>query len=287
MTDLLLLGYGTIGRDLERLLRPELERGEVRVIGALVRDPSKRRDESPDFPLIQAEHFATAVTDADVVVECAGVAAAREYGPQAIGANRDLVLASVGALADPIARLGMLSGPGSLTVTNGAIGGFDLLGAAAQAGGLDDVSIRTAKLASALVQPWMRDAERERLEALAPGDEAVEVFAGSPDEAIAKFPANVNIAVALAWATRELLPADASARARSGALGRALDRVRVSLLADPDATLSSHRILASGPAGDYELRLRNAPSPSNPRTSGLTAMSVARDLRELLARRGA
>lgn len=283
MTEMLLIGYGTIGRDLITLLRPELERGDIRIRAAAVRDPEKPRQNSPAVPLIPVNDLPDALDGIDLVVECAGVPAAIAHGPEVIRSGTDLVLTSVGALANADARLGMLSGPGHLTVTNGAIGGFDLLAAAAQARGLDEVSIQTSKLAASLVRPWMSDTERERLLSLTSEDEPFILFDGNPQEAIEKFPANVNVAVALAWATQELLPLDAAPQEQSDAFERALENVRVRILADANATLSLHVIRASGTSGTYEFSLENAPSPSNPRTSGLTAMSVARDVRAILA----
>ncbi|KAB1644886.1 aspartate dehydrogenase domain-containing protein [Gulosibacter chungangensis] len=284
MADILLIGYGTIGQDLVSLLEPEIARGEIRILAAAVRDPQKPRPTASAVPLIHTDKLANYLPQADLVVECAGVPAAISHGSEVISAGREMILTSVGALAHRDARLGMLSGPGKLTVTNGAIGGFDLLGAAAQAGGIAEISIQTSKLAASLVRPWMTQAERARLQDLTPTDEAFVLFDGNPTDAIEKFPANVNVAVALAWATRELLPADAPGAEQSQAFERALAQVRVRILADPNARLSLHVIRASGPAGTYEFSLENAPSPSNPRTSGLTAMSVARDVRESILR---
>ncbi len=211
----------------------------------------------------------------DLVVECAGVSVARDLGPEVVATGTDLVLTSVGALADPVVVVGMLAGPGRLHVTNGAIGGFDVLGAAADAGGLDAVSIRTTKLASTLVRPWMDEAEAERLRSLRPGEEPVTVFSGDPAGAIKKFPANVNVSIALAWATR----GRSSVEDEASLLRRSLDRVQVELVADPAAKLSRHEITASGAAGRIELRFESAPSPENPKTSGMTALSVARTVR--------
>ncbi|MDJ1372237.1 aspartate dehydrogenase domain-containing protein [Gulosibacter molinativorax] len=279
MSSLFLLGFGAIGQDLVALLGPELDRRELHILGAAVRDPGARREAPASFPLIPVTEARDAYADADLIVECAGVGAAIEHGPAVVRAGRDLLLTSVGALVDEDARLGMLSGPGSLTVTNGAIGGLDILAAAAQADGLDAVSIQTSKLASSLVRPWMSDAERAGILALEPGDDPIVAFDGDPKLAIAKFPANINVAVALAWATQELLPQTATPKERSVAFARSLARVRVRILADPDATLSRHIIRATGASGDYEFVLQNAPSPTNPRTSGVTAMSLARDVR--------
>lgn len=284
MIDILLIGYGTIGQDLVRLLEPELTRGDARILAAAVRDPERRRSPAPRFPIIPARELPATISSASLVVECAGVAAAIDLGPAVIRAGVDLVLTSVGALANEDARLGMLSGPGALTVTNGAIGGLDVLAAAAQADGLDEVSIETAKLASSLERPWMTEAEREHLRTLTAKEGPFVVYEGNAAAAIDKFPANVNVAVALAWATRTRLALDASPSDRSDALARSLERVQVRILADPAARLSRHLIRASGSSGTYEFALENAPSPSNPRTSGLTAMSVARNVRDFISR---
>jgi len=278
---IVLLGHGAIGQDLLRLLAPEIGRGELVVRAAIVRDPSEHDD--AEVPIVTADEAAEAIDGCDLLVECAGVAAVRELADGLAPSCRALLLTSVGALAEAPVRDALLRVPG-LIVTNGAIGGFDVLAAAAGADGLDEVTIRTRKLAGALQRPWMSADERARLAALRPGDAPLTVFAGDPAAAIERFPANVNVAVALAWATRGCPPA-APPAAQSAALERSLRRVRVELLADPDSRRSQHEIVASGPAGRFALSLESAPSPSNPRTSALTAMSLAKDVRAWLARR--
>lgn len=307
---MLLLGFGAIGRHVAQLLSPELAAGTLSLT-ALVSDRAKHDGrpnhgaEVVDLPgLARLAGRADIDTSPsprmfdgfDVIVECAGVPAAAQLGPSAIASGRPLVLTSVGALAAPEARAGLLAGPGRLHVTNGAIGGLDVLEAAAQAGGLGSVEITTSKEASGLIRPWMSESEAERLRGLRPEDGPLTVFDGNPAEAIEKFPANVNIAVALAWATRGLgsaAPAsDSGARAAStetapehtdaDLLGASLERVRVVLHAVAGQTQSAHRIRASGSAGEFAFDIRSTPSPENPATSGLTALSVARTLRNVL-----
>lgn len=279
LTNVLLLGFGAIGRQLAQLLEQERAAGQVR-LRAVVREVATHHERGGlDVELYTAADDAAwdeLVAGADIVVECAGVAAARQRGPAVIAAGRDLVLTSVGALAEPKTRAQLLAGPGRLHVTPGAIGGFDLLSATAEAGGLDTVRIRTRKLAQALVQPWMSAEEASQLGALRPGDEPVTVFSGDPAAAIERFPGNVNVAVALAWATRGRGGDD------NRLLAESLQRVEVELVADPEAELSCHEISAVGSAGDFRMRFESAPSPENPKTSGLTALSVAHSLRGAL-----
>ena len=105
------------------------------------------------------------------------------------------------------------------------------------------------------------------------------MFTGNPAEAIEKFPAYVNIAVALAWATRGLSAGTSDA----DMLGASLERVQVVLQAVAGQTQSAHRIRAAGSAGGFTFDIRSTPSPENPATSGLTALSVTRTLRSVIA----
>src|SRR5699024_8619472 len=152
--------------------------------------------------------------------------------------------------------------------------------------------------ATGLIRPWMTEAEAERLRRLRPEDGPLTVFTGNPAEAIEKFPANVNIAVALAWATRGLphggtspgtaaetgTVGDTDASSDAALLEAALHRVRVDICAVAGQPRSTHRIRAAGAAGEFAFDIRSTPSPENPATSGLTALSVARTLRQVLTR---
>src|SRR5699024_9622783 len=134
------------------------------------------------------------------------------------------VLTSVGALADPTTAEQLMTP--HLHVTNGAIGGFDLLEAVADQ--LDHVSITTSKAPGGLIQSWMSQHEANRLEELT---EAESMLRAKPTVAIQKFPGTVNVAVALAYAARG-----------SKALTTSLQRVNVQLGADPVRTDAAHRM---------------------------------------------
>jgi aspartate dehydrogenase len=60
--------------------------------------------------------------------------------------------------------------------------------------------------------------------------------------------------------------------------GLGLDRTGVELIADPTVSCNIHEVEAQGTSGRVSFRLEGVPLPDNPRTSMLTAYSVARTL---------
>ncbi|MGP5117818.1 aspartate dehydrogenase domain-containing protein [Corynebacterium casei] len=267
----LLLGFGAIGRQLVTLFDPS----EFNV-SAFVRDAAPHHEWGTLGVSLHDDGLAELIDAHDIVVECAGVAAAKEHGPAVVARGKDLVLTSVGALADPDARRALLAGPGEVHVTSGAIGGFDLWAALAESNAVDTVRIRTTKNAEALIQDWMNDDERAELEN---ATEPFVLFSGLPSDAIAKFPGNVNVSIALAWATRGRGASDAEL------LERSLERASVELVASPNLVDTRHDIEVSGSAGTFSLVSESGPNPVNPKTSAITALSVTHTLRHALLSR--
>ena len=246
-----LIGCGAIGSVVAR----ELEAGAIdHVELTAVLDPFV------DHPL-GVQDRDSLLSRSAVVVEAAGHGALREHGVAVREAGTDLLVVSIGALADEDleARLRQAEG-GRLFLCTGAIGGLDILRAAMLFGPLENVAITSTKPAAALSRPWMED---EVLSALADGSEPVTVFDGPAREACGRFPESANVTATLSLAT----------------VG--FDRVRVKMVGDPAATGVRHVVSASGEAGTYELSFENAASPDNPRTSAVTAYSVLRALTDL------
>jgi aspartate dehydrogenase len=91
------------------------------------------------------------------------------------------------------------------------------------------------------------------------------VFAGTAREAARGFPANVNVAAALALA------------------GIGPDRTTIEIWADPTVTRNVHRIEVEAEAARFSMQIENVPTEENPRTGRLTALSVIAALRKLVA----
>jgi aspartate dehydrogenase len=248
------IGFGTIARGLLDHVRPD---DDLQFVGALVADPSKPRPAGT--PRICTEVAQLLNLQPDVVVELGGHAALRCYGPPVLRAGVDLLMLSVGALADPAVEQEIVeaasAGRAQAIVVSGAIGGLDAI-AAAVVGGLSRVTHTTRKPSRALLT---------RAEAAAQS-KARELFRGSAREGALRFPDSINVAAAVSLA------------------GIGLDRTEVCVIADPRIERNQHEVVAEGAFGELRFEIRNVPSDDNPRTGRLVAMSVLHALRRRQAR---
>ncbi len=186
-------------------------------------------------------------SDVDLVIEAATVEAAQEYTLKVLESGKDLLLSSIGVMADAAfeesAREICEKQNVSIFLPSGAIGGLDVLKSAKAVNGLETVSITTRKPPSAL--PAGASLEKETV-----------LFEGSAAEAIKQFPRNINVAIVLSLA------------------GLGSEKTKVKIIADPDVLKNSHLIEASGSFGTLKLEVENDPMPNNPKTSYLAALSV-------------
>lgn len=193
------------------------------------------------------------VAACDILVEAATKQVVASAVRDALKAGKRAVLLTVGALADDalrddLTRLARAHG-GKLHVPSGAIMGLDGVRAAREAG-LKSVTLVTTKPNAGLD----RHVDRWTL-----------LFNGTAREAVAEYPKNVNVAAALSLA------------------GLGLDDTWVQVAADPLATHNSHKIIVEGAFGRARIEVENLPSPANPRTSHLAALSTIALIRRLVA----
>lgn len=194
----------------------------------------------------------------DIIVECAGHEAVRLYGADILRAGVPLMVVSIGALADPAVEdmlsLASLYSGARLILPGGAIGGLDAL-KAARLGGLTRVTYRARKPAMA----W-QGSPAEAVVTLASLTEPATFFRGTAREAAMAFPKNSNVAATVALA------------------GLGFDETQVELVADPHSARNLHEICFEGADGAFRFEIEGRPSPDNPKTSLLTAHSVASEL---------
>jgi len=201
----------------------------------------------------------------DVVIEAVSPAVVRANALAWLEGGADVLVMSVGALADAdlLDRLAATAGRlgRQVLVPSGAVGGLDVLRAAA-VGGLDAVELRTTKPPAALRgAPYL---VQHGIDVNSITEPTV-VFDGPAAEAVVAFPANLNVVAALSLA------------------GIGPLRTRVVLVADPSATRNIHEVRARGSFGELYLRLDNRASADNPRTSLLAPLSALALLRRRAA----
>ena len=252
-------GFGAIGK----VVAEALDRG----IGGLALSAVSARDTAraeramagfadpvPVLPL------ARLADTADIVVECAPAAVLRDIAEPALAAGRTLIVLSCGALFDnfDLVDLARRQG-GRILVPTGALLGLDALQAAAQ-GAIARIHMITRKPPNGLDgAPYLV----EHGISVAGLNQALRVFAGSAREAARGFPANVNVAAALALA------------------GIGPDETTIEIWADPAVDRNIHRIEVEAEAARLTMQIENVPSLENPRTGRLTPLSVIALLRKL------
>ena len=188
-------------------------------------------------------------TDTDIVVEAASVGAARAHAKEILEHKKNLVIMSVGALTDPgfreeLVAVARQTGT-KIYVPSGAIFGLDN----AKIGQISSISKLLLKTTKSPQSLGLAATNRQR------------IFAGKAHDCIKSYPKNVNVSVAMGLAA-----------------GRDAD---VELWVDPAADKNIHELFIEGDFGETYIRVTNVPSPENPATSYLAALSILSLLKNL------
>jgi aspartate dehydrogenase len=251
-----IIGYGAIGRD----LCYRLGREGHRVVLLLRAGSTSRESVRPGLPVVDTVEALIGLRP-QLVVEAAGQAVLDRMAESILRAGVSLIAASTGALGDPrlFSRLEAAAREAKtrLILPAGALGGLDYLAALR---GESDTTIRyTSRKPPAAWQAELaaagHDPARLRSE--------IVLFEGAPAQAAQLYPRNLNAGLTVALA---VAPA----------------HVTVRVIADPAVSLNTHEIEAESAPGTAFMRFANRPSPDNPKTSALTAASLAAAVRRLL-----
>jgi len=203
------------------------------------------------------------IKKADIVVECASQAAVREHGLLVLEGGKDLMVMSVGALMDQKLLEDLVRAARKndckIYVPSGAIAGIDGL-KSAKIASINRVGISTTKNPKGLEgAPFIIENNID----LYSFHERTLIFEGNAKEAVRAFPANVNVAASLSLA------------------GIGKEDTRVKVFVDPEASRNIHEITVEGDFGNFTCRIENVPSPDNPRTSLLAALSAIATLKKI------
>ncbi|MEM2849165.1 MAG: aspartate dehydrogenase [Candidatus Bathyarchaeia archaeon] len=194
--------------------------------------------------------------DVELVVEAASQDAVREYGLSIIEAGKNLMVMSVGALAD-LELYEKLRDAASrrkveVLIPSGALAGLDAVKAAGLAK-INSVTLTSRKPPKVFVDnPYVKSkgVDLNRL------TEPVVLYEGPALEACKLFPSSINVAATLSLAS----------------IGPG--KVKVKIIADPRVSGNIHEVVVEGEFGKLCCITENRPTPENPKTSFLASLSA-------------
>ena len=251
-------GLGAIGKALARKLDDGVP--GLTLVGVSVGDKAKAQafldTLKKPVSVVSLEQLGD---NADIVVECLPSALFVELATHVLAVGKTLVAVSVGALlsAPHLLDLARECG-GQIIVPTGALLGLDAVTAAIE-DEIQSVKMKTRKPVNGLVGAPYLVANKIEIEGIT---EPKLVFSGTAREAAKGFPANVNVAAALALA------------------GIGPDRTTIDIWADPALTRNIHHIEVESNSARFRMQIENIPS-ENPKTGRITALSVLAALRKI------
>lgn len=192
----------------------------------------------------------------DLVVECAGHSAVAAYAAPVLAQGLDFIIVSTGSLADEAlwntVKAAAETSAGRVKLPAGALPGVDAL-AAGKLAGLSKVTLRSSKPPRA----W-KGTPAEQSHDLGAITAPTVIFSGNARQAALTFPKNANVAATAALA------------------GLGFEATMVELVADPGISQNVHHLEAEGAFGRLNLKIEANPSPDNPKTSHMAALSIMR-----------
>ncbi len=254
-------GLGAIGMPVARWLDEGVEGMVLSGISAGNRERAAER--MADFrsppPVLGLDELVAA---SDVMVECLPPKLFMELARPAVEQSKTLIVLTLTSLLANYDLVDRASETGAqLIAATGALLGFDAVRAAAK-GEVYSVVMKTRKPPAGLKSAPFVIEQGYDMDNL---KEPVCLYSGSVRDAAAKFPANVNVAVALALA------------------GIGPDRTEYEIWADPAVVRNTHHIAVDASSTRFEMSIAGVPTPENPATGKLTPLSVMATLERLVA----
>lgn len=254
------IGYGALGKILVDVILEKLSDDYV-IQGVWTRSIVKHRPTLKEKGVPAYSTIDELLADStDYVIEIAGVQVVRAYAEQILESGKDLIVTSVGALADEAFYASLQETARSkkqkVYVASGAVGGFDIFQSIALMGQAQG-KIHTQKAPRSLEgAPHLegRDLSKESAEL---------IFDGTAEEAITAFPKNINVAVASALAS----------------VG--VEEMHTQIESVPGLEANIHEITVENNSVLASLKVTSQPDADNPKSSVITAWSVAALLQNL------
>ncbi|AYD03723.1 aspartate dehydrogenase [Neorhizobium sp. NCHU2750] len=256
-----IVGMGAIGNGVARLLVQEAAGFVLTGVngGKSLKNVEAIQVANRTIPVMGLDDL---VACCDIIVDCAPATAFRAIAEASLGAGRQLVTVSGAALLSnmEVKEIARAAG-GRIILATGALLGLDAVRAAAE-GEIFSARLVTRKPPSSLEKAKFVIENRLDLSNL---PKALKIFEGSAREAALAFPANVNVAAALALA------------------GIGPERTMVEIWADPELERNTHRVAIEADSTRLDMTIENVPDPANPATGRITALSIYSALKSINA----
>ncbi len=202
------------------------------------------------------------VAASDVLVEALPPDRFDDLADPAVDAGKTLIVLTLTSLLPRLDLVDKARGSGAqIVAATGALVGFDAVRAAAK-GEVYSVTMKTRKPPEGLKKATFVVEQGINLDGLS---EPLCLYSGSVRDAAAKFPANVNVSVALALA------------------GIGPDRTQYEIWADPAMDRNTHEISVDADSTRFDMTIAGVPTEENPATGKLTPLSVMATLERMVA----
>lgn len=197
----------------------------------------------------------------DLIIEAASGSVSYEIAREAIEAGKDVMIMSTGGLLGRPDIFELAGKKGAkIYLPSGAVCGLDGVKSAMMAN-VRSVVLTTRKPPHGLEgAPYIL---KKKIDLKSIKKETV-IFEGSAEDAVKGFPKNVNVSATLSMC------------------GIGAEKTRVRIITSPDFKSNSHEIVAEGDFGRLRAVTENVPSPNNPKTSYLAALSAIATLRDII-----
>lgn len=256
-----LIGCGNIGTVIAQAIMDKKVNVELEYVYDIDDEKAKKFAERFQTKFKQFDEILR--EDLDLIIETASQEAVRTLIPKVLEAKKNVMIMSTGALVNEslLRKIKDLAKKNNLKVylPSGAILGLDGI-KSANIGKIESVTIKTRKPPKSLKGAPFFEKNPVDLDQI---KNPTIVYEGPAKEAVKLFPVNVNVAASLSLA------------------GIGPEKTKVQIIVDPNIKSNIHEIVAEGSFGTIKTRSENVPSPDNPKTSYLAALSAIATLKKI------
>ncbi len=250
-----LIGIGYIGTTIiQAIIEGKIENAEIQAVYDI--DKEKVEKIKEEYPSIRIMSSITDFHDCSIIIECAIQEVVTQIFDVIVKSEKYFIPMSIGAFItfpDLYSKYQNLNEKqrSKILLPSGAIGGFDCIDTIKLVG-IKNARIQTRKPNRSFRNNKFIESNNIKLSE----NSSVVLFEGNAKLATTYFPRSINVAARLALST----------------LGP--EKTSVEIIADPSISRNIHTIEIESEVGKYNFIFENNPSPANPKTSWLAALSA-------------